>query len=480
MGKLDSRKTRHRVAAAAVLLAANGIAAPAYSESQGAPQGADAAVATPVPSAPDRAVEILDSALPPADKVQALARLAEGHPAEGAVWTAYGEALLEAGDDDGASEAFERAVARDPEIFTAWHWLGVLHKRDRGNTESLGRALVAFERSLEAGAPRSRALNEIAVTHALLGDMDRALDVWEQAIAADPGWGVLYANAIKAALALGEEGKARAFFEQSLGAERFEPTAALQWGADRERRGRTGEAMGIYRAALNRAPREPAIRYAYALMLAESGDEERAARELRNAQMLAEESGDEPTGAAARLNLFALQHPRDHKRMMKAEDLVREAMGDPRRAGRNLRRVERELAPVIGSHPSIWEARLLRGIIRRQAGENQAAADDFLAVLEQHPEQPNALINTALVRRDAGDLDAAVEFAARAVESAAGDPFLRINAAFVYLDAGRCDEARAIHEALRPLFRTDDETPSGGDDPLEALWLEIEARCPQP
>ncbi|MBI5154365.1 tetratricopeptide repeat protein, partial [Candidatus Poribacteria bacterium] len=153
------------------------------------------------------------------ERLPELEELAIAHPDSPDAWAALGELRMSAGQDGLALDAFNRAVQRDANLYSSWHWIGILNKRGK---RDLPAALTAFRKALNAGAPKSREMNEIAVTQAQLGEMEAALATWRLALAEDPAWGVLYANAIKACLALEDEPGARQLFELGLKAERFE------------------------------------------------------------------------------------------------------------------------------------------------------------------------------------------------------------------------------------------------------------------
>jgi len=382
---------------------------------------------------------------------------------------------MEAGEDPLALEAFERAVACDASLYSAWHWIGILRKRPAdGDAAQLELALEAFRKALATGAPRSREMNEIAVTLARLGRMEEALDTWREALGEDPDWGVLHANAIKAAISLRRVDVAEEVFRQSLKASRFEPNGALIWGNFLLDKGQEKEAVLAFRLAVDAAPDDPRLRYAYGMALEERGDEDEAGEQLARAVRLAREQDDLGTMLAADRSLFTLRFPKDHKRLVQAEELMQDAARKPRDNEKILQKVIRTVDPVIEDHPDRWEGLLMRGMAWRLRGQSDLALKDFEAVIRIAPGQPNALINMALIHRDGGELKLAADYADQALARGTEDPFVRLNAAFVFIDAGDCDRARAIRDGLREALRG----ANLDSDPLAPLETELETRCP--
>src|SRR5690606_24720093 len=171
----------------------------------------DAATTTTLSAAPVSAVEealslVGNKNLPVEDRIEIITNIITRYPDEAKAWTVLGELRLEAKDDEGALVAFERAAVKDPTLYSPWHWSGILKKRESRDLEG---ALVAFRNAMKNGAPPARELNEIAVTLAMMDRLGDALDSWEEAIAADPEWGVLYYNLIRGELARGNAEKAR-------------------------------------------------------------------------------------------------------------------------------------------------------------------------------------------------------------------------------------------------------------------------------
>lgn len=404
-------------------------------------------------------------------RIEGVTNILEGYPDQAEVWAALGELRMQAADDDEALRAFERAVFLDPTLHSAWHWIGILRKREKRDLEG---ALAAFRKAIEHGAPEAVELNEIGVTLAQLGRMSEALQTWERAIELDPDWGVLYANGLKAAASLGREEKARSLFERSLKAERFEERAVLMWGDHLVRAGRRKEALAAYRTALDAKPANPRIRYYYAATLLEEGDQKKAIEEYRTTLEFSRADGDKTTESVVRKALFALEHRKEMERMLQAEGLIFQVPAKSQDIEKNLRKAVELLDPIVQEHGEFWEPALLRGVALRRLGDHEKARRDFEKVLEAVPEQPNALINMALLFRETANYYNAVEYARRAVDAAPRDPAVLVNAGFVMVDTLRCDEARELAQRVRTIVPEEHL-----DEALAPLLEELKLKCPE-
>ncbi|MCB2155640.1 tetratricopeptide repeat protein [bacterium] len=447
----------------AILLAASAVA-----QSDDAPTSGTTALI-------EEAVALIDQTdVPIQERIARTEAILREHPGAAEVWAALGELRRDAGEDEAALLAFERAVAKDDSLYSAWHWIGILNKRER---RDLDRALEAFQQAIDHGARKSRELNEIAVTLAYKGRMAEALQTWEETIADDPGWAVPYANAIKAALYLDDEDKAQELFEAGIKADEFEENIALHWGQYLLNDGDEDEAADVYRRALERAPENAVLRFYYGLALRESGDEDAAIENLKRAYTLGLKEGRPDVYEAANEQLFATRYPKEWKRLQKAAKTVfanHESQEDIVKAAEKGLKI---LNPIISDHPDIWNAYLVRGVAYRRMNEPALAKRDLRRVLELSPNEPNACIHLAMLHRDLDEMEDATKYAHEAAEAAPRDPSILANAAFVFLDADDCKSARMMFDRARDLV------PEGSipadQDPLFPLQDEIQANCGQ-
>lgn len=424
------------------------------------------------PTISDHALALLGDGhtTPVAERLAKAEALLLEAPENAEVWAAVGELREAAGREDDALAAYVKATGLDPTLSSSWHRLGILRKRDR---RDMAGAIMAFEKALAHSKTPATTLNEMAVTQAQMGRMADALKTWERALAIDPDWGVLPTNATKAALALGDKKKAAAFFEQTLKAARFEETGVMIYGEALVKDGREKDAVAAYARAIAAHPDRPKFRYYRGMALKDTGDREGAKAEFREAIRIATESGDAATRGTAQKALFAIEHPKDLDKLVKAEKLVQTVSTDPKAVQRDMTQAVTILDGLIATHPGVWEMRQLRGDAQRRLGAPDAAKLDYESVIAQVPEQPDALMSLALMHRDLGELEASAGYARRAVANAQRDARVLVNAAFCLLDAGQCDDARRAANRARTVYPREMST-----EPLDTLDDEIKTRCP--
>jgi Tfp pilus assembly protein PilF len=136
-----------------------------------------------------------------------------------------------------------------------------------------------------------------ALALAQAGDFDRAESAALGALRADRESAVAHLALGRVALARGAPERARESFERALAAAPTLDAARAELAALAVRAGRHGEAIGHYRAALERNERSPALLHALGAALLEQGDFDEAATVLARALALA------PALDAARENL---------------------------------------------------------------------------------------------------------------------------------------------------------------------------------
>ncbi len=408
-----------------------------------------------------------DENLPADAKVSQLAALAEANKKNGTVWVAYGEALEAADRDDEALAAFDRAADADPTLYSAWQWIGTLNKRLRLD---LPRAEMAFLKAREMGAPAAPVNNELGVTLAMQGKFDEALAAFDAALLADPDWGILYNNAIKAAIAGRRTAKAREYFIRAIDAKRFEQNGLLMWGDYLMQSGEHENAAADYQLALAKHPDNARIRYDRGAALSRMGKKHReaAVAELTRAREDARKAGDSWTVRGAERTLFAVQFPDEEKKFQAAVKDVFAMEKDPERKVKQAEGAIKRLNPIVERHPDFFNARFTRAVALRMAGDNMKAREDLEHVLKLHPDEGNALIQMALLMRDEGELKEATGYARRAAEAAPRDPTVLMNAAFIELDAGNCPEAVGLCDQVDRL---------AGPGASEPVRVEISARC---
>lgn len=397
-----------------------------------------------------------------------LRTIANRFPDVAAGWAAYGEVLHKIGDQELAMASFRKALEIDPSLYSPWMWLGIMYKRGTPSPD-YEMAKDAFLKALERGAPVARTRNELAVTLALEGDYKAALEEWRKAVQADPEWGVLYNNLIKAALALGEDEIAERYVQGAITADRFEENAVLIYGEYLVGEDRVRDAARLYQRAIDAHPLNSRLRYYYGTALGMVGEEEEAINQLIAAKRLSkrdEDAVDVPQ--ASDWMIFKIEHPDAEDDFQDARQLVFEQSASER----DLRKAAEKLDPLVAAHPDFWNGWFVRGVANRRLNNVAEAKRDLEKVLELHPNEPNATMELALLWRDQFEFDKGAVLAEEAVKLAPRDPVFKVNSAFIMIEAGRCDRAWELYRETIRLI--------GGENQVtQVLREELEVRCAQ-
>ncbi|MDX1971365.1 MAG: tetratricopeptide repeat protein [Candidatus Sumerlaeia bacterium] len=381
------------------------------------------------------------------ERVEAVAALTARFPERAALWSVLGELRAEAGMNEEARLALQRAVEKNPGSAEAWYWLGVVEKR-LGN---FGPAESALTRVVEVSAsftpaelealPPHRTLNERAFCRVQLGNLAGAYEDWTSAIQVAPEKGFLYANALKAALMLQKPTEAESLFRQSLTAKEFDDRAALMWTDHLVKNKQLKQAFTAYAQAIAAAPNSAKLRFYHGATLKEAGRREEALAEYQKAVTLARAAGDQSTLNTAEKAIFALQDPEQLEKLVELERLLqRDDLQAPKQQTK-LREAITTMDAVLERYPDFWEPRLMRGVAHRRLGNLELADADFARVLEVAPEQPNALLNRGLVAQEIGQFPTALEFARKALDTAPNDPLIVSNGILILINAKECEEA---------------------------------------
>lgn len=429
---------------------------------------AQAALAT-VETPEQEAVRVLKSKdLPIETRRDLLRTLANRNPVSATVWSAYGEALQDAGDSATAVQAFEKASGLNPKLYTPWYRLGILAKR--GNPQpDLEKAEGYFRKALDAGSPRPQTLNELGVTVALQGRMKDAVKAWEEALKDDPDWGVLHANIVKAKLQMSDEKGAAETAEASIDAARFDSGAVLKYADHLGQKGRAAEAVPLLRAALEKHA-DAETRYALAQVLENSGKKDEAVAEYTKVR-----EAVAGTDQAARLSqlvdfsLFRIANPDAERKFQQA----REPIFAPAEPGDSKRRetLEKSIATLdklIAEHPDFWNGYYVRAVALRRIDERDKARTDLKKVLELAPDEPNATLELALLLRDEHEFIESAKLADKAVATAPRDPRFVLNAGLIMIEAGQCDRAWELYRSAVRLV---------GEQNASVLRDQLDMRC---
>lgn len=409
-----------------------------------------------------------DESLPVADRIELAEAMVARFPERGELWAVLGELRVAEGSLDAeALLAFERAVAKDPTLWSSWHWVGILQKRGR----NFDQAIEAFKMSISQGAPEFRELNEWAYCLAQKGDLQGAFATWRLAIEKAPEKGFLYANALKAAVMLKSWETGNELFLACLSAQEFDERGVLIWTDGLVDQRKKDEALAAYQRALLAFPSNPKFRFYYGATLREYKRDEEAETEFRQAVALASAEGDLQTKNVAQKALFAMLHPKKLDQLIEVEKLLqREDLHKPKYQ-KQLTEARKNMTEILVDYPDFWEPLLMRGVVNRRLADLEAAEKDFQEVLRVAPDQPNATLNLGLIEQDRQNFGPAMDYARKAMAIAPKDPLVVTNGIFILINGGACDEATVETR------RATDVLPK---EILDAIFSALQGGCPEP
>ncbi len=216
------------------------------------------------------------------------------------------------------------------------------------------------------------------------GQLERALEEFERALALDPNNAEALLNIGAIHQAWGRTQQAEHFAERALQADPSSTGALAQLGSIRRDQGDLGEALRLHRLALAIDDSQPALYLGLGDVLHRAG------------------------------------------RFEEAEAAFRE---------------------VLALDPDSFQARYNLGVTLAAAGrvdEAIASLEEALAAAPTHPDAPLAHNNLGAILLDRDELDAALEHFEAAVAASGTHVESRYNAALIHLERGRLDEATAL------------------------------------
>jgi Flp pilus assembly protein TadD len=161
----------------------------------------------------------------------------------------YGRELLDQGLEGAAIVAFERAASASPSAPTLYR-LGTL----LGKAGETARARDAFERALALQPDLAEANNDLGALVAQTGDLDAAIARFRAALASMPDYPDALNNLGYALLLTGNDAEARTLYERALALQPDFPEALNNLGLLAGRGGDLDRAERLFREAMTRRP----------------------------------------------------------------------------------------------------------------------------------------------------------------------------------------------------------------------------------
>lgn len=267
---------------------------------------------------------------------------------------------------DDAIASFRAAILVDPTLWEAWLDIGVIELR----RARLGEAAKALQKSLDIYAS-PQALDALGAVYLRQGKAERAVALYERALAKEPG-SVPMRNALAAALrAAGKLDAAEIECRAVLGENAFDPAAYATLAAIMIDRNQLDLAEVLLNKGLARHPEHPLLLTNLGLVALRRGDDQQAMA------MFDKASTADPTFVVGKLNKAGLYL----------------GVGDHAKA-------KTELEAVLAIEPGNLEALLGLGIALRISGDLEGARKKWEGVLAIDDEHAGAHFNLGVLDMD--------------------------------------------------------------------------------
>ena len=355
---------------------------------------------------------------------------------------------IERGDIGRQVRALEDLTVIRPRSWRAHYILGKL----RAEAGHVNEAIVAFEHAHAVRPLPDADLVRLAELYANAGASASAFGHLRRIAPTSDAYASAQELAAIIALQRGDVAAGRVSFERAVAAGAAGWELHASYGAALHARGDNAEAIPHYEAAL--AANGPAIvRLNLARAVFETGDTERAARELD--ALLESETSGEIAGQSRRLR-FGIRYSELERALESAGKAAVE--GDATRFAEAHSAFEAALA----AEPDLWEAHFGLGLLALHRGDAQEALASFARVLELWPEHPDALHELGVALLMADDVAQAVDALERAAALRPAEPAYIADAGFARMRAGDLSAARERLEHARTL---------DADDPITRAYL---------
>ncbi len=282
-------------------------------------------------------------------------------------------------DPERAEEQLRLAERNDPSSWTAILSRGVHHLRRREYRD----ALTAFEAVVKANPEYLLVLNDIGVCFQRLGDLEGAVEMFEQLAEKMPQYPAPRANLANVKYRMRRYAEAEKDARAAMEVDPRMAWAHVVLGRILEKTGRTEEAAAEYERAIDLDPKDASTWSARGRFLVARGEGDRGLPDLEKALSL------DPT------EVEALAH---------------------------------------------------RGLYFKEKGEPVRAEADFRAALEVGPDDATALQNYGLLLADGGHPEEGLKFLDRSVAQNPDEPLYYVNRARAYVLAGKPELAEKDYQ----------------------------------
>ena len=151
-------------------------------------------------------------------------------------------------------------VEKSPEKARPWIWLGKVYNDTDMHTQAINAWVEAAKHVEEDSGEHAHLLNNLGLAFANLGDRERAIEYYNQALDMRPRMGMFWANLAIAQLRLDREDEGWESFERAAQYGGNIPGVFRLRGQEHYQRGRYREAVEDFARALSLMPEDPVLR----------------------------------------------------------------------------------------------------------------------------------------------------------------------------------------------------------------------------
>ena len=148
---------------------------------------------------------------------------------------------------------------KSPEKARPWIWLGKVYNDTNLHTQAINAWVEAAKHVEKGSGEHAHLLNNLGLAFANLGDRERAIEYYNQALDMRPGESQFRANLAIAQLRLGREEEGWKSFEQAAQFARRRPGVFRLRGQEYYQRGHYQEAIADFEQALRLIPEDPVL-----------------------------------------------------------------------------------------------------------------------------------------------------------------------------------------------------------------------------